>query len=400
MTGGVRKRGNTWYYYFDVAKIDGKRKKIERKGGKTKKEAQKALQKAIFEYEEAGSSVNTRDISVSDYMDYWMREYVCLNCKFSTIEGYRVIIEKHIKPSIGYYKLKQIKANVLQQLINEKYLIGFGKHYLANILSVLSSSFKYAVYPYQFIKENPMQYVKLPKYEQTKKDIDKKVISPTEFKKILERFPEGSSFFVPLNIAYYTGTRIGECCALTWDDINFEEKTISINKTIQRQENKNWYFGTPKTSKSNRSILIGDTLLNILKRHKALQERRQKELADDYIYYYKTPKNKIYAVTGAHTTTDNKVEFISTNEKGSLISPESFRYCSRVINYELLIPFNFHALRHTHATLLLENGAKIKDVQKRLGHSRLATTMDIYVHSTNKMAQETVDIFEKLLNEE
>lgn len=63
----------------------------------------------------------------------------------------------------------------------------------------------------------------------------------------------------------------------------------------------------------------------------------------------------------------------------------------------MLIPFNFHAFRHTHATMLLENGANIKDIQERLGHSRLATTMDVYSHVTNNMKQDTVNIFETLL---
>jgi integrase len=85
---------------------------------------------------------------------------------------------------------------------------------------------------------------------------------------------------------------------------------------------------------------------------------------------------------------------VCTTERGTLVTPETFRYCSRVINYELMIEFNFHALRHTHATRLIENGAKMKDVQVRLGHSKISTTMDIYTHATDNMSLETVNIFE------
>jgi hypothetical protein len=93
MQGGVRKRGSTWYYYFDLGKIDGKRKKIERKGGRTKKEAEAALRAAIKEFENCGSIINESDITTSDYFDYWYSEYVLLNCKYNTQQGYKIIIE-------------------------------------------------------------------------------------------------------------------------------------------------------------------------------------------------------------------------------------------------------------------------------------------------------------------
>lgn len=105
-----------------------------------------------------------------------------------------------------------------------------------------------------------------------------------------------------------------------------------------------------------------------------------------YNYYYKDKNDRIYSIDGTkdYKTTDAQVDFICTKEDGILVTPESIRYCSRVINYELMIQFNFYALRHTYATLLIENGANMKDVQKMLGHSKLATTMDTYTHATEK----------------
>ncbi|SHN88234.1 tyrosine-type recombinase/integrase [Desulfitobacterium chlororespirans] len=88
---------------------------------------------------------------------------------------------------------------------------------------------------------------------------------------------------------------------------------------------------------------------------------------------------------------------VCTKENGEIVTPDTFKYASRVIHYELGILFNFHSLRHTHATMLIENGANPKDVQKRLGHSRLATTMDTYTHPTEQMTDNTVAIFEKQL---
>ncbi len=398
MKGGVRKRGNNWYYYFDLGKVDGKRKKIERKGGRTKKEAEAALRKALQEYENAGLFFEPSEISVADYMDYWLKNYVMVNCKYNTIDGYTRIINNHIKPAIGVYKLKSITPAVLQQFVNEKSTQGFSKNYLVNIVSVLSGSFKAAVFPYKFIRENPMQYVKLPKNENTKYDTDRKVITQKEFQRIIDRFPQGSSFYIPLQIAYHTGTRVGECCALTWDDVDLDKGIIDVNKIILKKENKQWYFGSTKTTSSIRQIPIGKTLIDILRHHKKWQMENRLRFGQHYNYYYVDKNDRIYSVDGTkdYKTTDNQVHFVCTKEDGGLVTPETIKYCSRVINYELMIQFNFHALRHTHATLLIENGANMKDVQKRLGHSRLATTMDTYTHLTEKMSKNTVEIFEKV----
>ena len=88
---------------------------------------------------------------------------------------------------------------------------------------------------------------------------------------------------------------------------------------------------------------------------------------------------------------------IITIENGELVTTDSLKYLSRVVNYELKINFSFHSLRYTHATMLLESGANIKDIQERLGHSKLATTMDTYSHVTDRMKHDTVDIFESII---
>ena len=399
MKGSIRKRGENWYYYFDVAKINGKRKRIERKGGKTRKEAERALTLAINEYESTGFLFTSSNISVSDYMDYWLEEYVKLNCRYTTLQRYKTMIDKHIKPTIGLYKLSYIQPATLQKLINEKFISGLSRDYIQNISALLSSAFKMAVFPFKFIKENPMQYVKLPKASKTTKEIQ--VLSQKDFDKIIKRFPEGSSFYIPILIAYHTGLRISECCALTWEDVNFKKRIISVNKILIKKYNNQWYLSEPKTKLSTREIPIGKTLTSILSEHLKKQNENKLEYGSAYKQQYKTKENRVYEIDSNNeiTTNDVKINFICTNKNGAIVTSESFRYCSRVINYELMIPFHFHMLRHTHATMLIENGAKIKDVQERLGHSKISTTMNIYTHTTDKMSAETVDIFEKAIKQ-
>ncbi|EJO5349510.1 site-specific integrase [Clostridium botulinum] len=376
MKGSVRKKGNRWYYSFYTGTVDGKRKRIERAGGDTKKEAEKALRNALLEFEKAGSVLNESNISVSDYFDYWHKEYVLINCKYNTQLYYRRIIDKHIKPTLGIYKLKSLTPSVLQEFLNKKYLNGFAKNTVSNFYGVLSGALKMAIYPYQLIKENPMHYVNMPKYNNVRNDKNnKKVITLDQFNKIINRFPKGSSFHVPLHIGFNTGLRAAEVCGLTWDCINFDERTLTVEKILLKKE-REWIFGTPKTKSSNRTILIGKTLYNILKSHKKWQI-----------------ENKLKY--GKHYTDSN---FICTKENGQLVTTDSLKYLSRIVNYQLQIPFNFHSLRHTHATMLLESGANIKDIQKRLGHSKLATTMDTYSHVTKNLSEDSIARFESIIS--
>lgn len=374
MKGGVRKRGEKWYYYFDLGTVNGKRKKIERVGGKTKKEAEKALRDALSEFENEGQLFSDNEMSFSDFLDFWYKEYVLLNCKYGTQKNYEKIIKNHLKPDLGKYKLKNLNPAILQKFLNDKSRFGLSKNSINNFYGVLSGALKSAVYPFKFIKENPMQYVHMPKMQENKKN-DLKIISLKDFNKILERFPQGSSFYIPLQIAFNTGMRGGEVTALQWDDIDLENKIIHVRHTLISKGKEGFELGTPKTESSYRKINIGDTLTKVLREHKKLQKEMKLKFGEWYI----------------------NSNFVCTKEMGEHVTTNSLKYLSRVVNYELGIDFNFHSLRHTHATMLLENGANIKDIQHRLGHAKISTTMDTYSHVTNNMRNQTVNIFESIV---
>jgi len=398
MAGSVRKRGTNgkWYYSFEASTVDGKRKRIERVGGRTKKEAEAALRIALTEYENAGQHFQPSATSFSDYLDYWFKNYVLINCKFNTQNAYRTIIENHLKPSLGNYKLKSLSPSVLQEFVNAKYLYGFSKNYLYGMINVLNSCMKYAVQPCQFIKTSPMEYVKSPKYDHSKEDDTLKIITTKNFNKILERFNIETNFYMILVLGYYTGARIGEVTALTWDDIDLVNGTINIDKILSKRK-KEWFFGSTKTKSSVRTIHISKSLIVILKQHKKRQSENRLRYGEYYIQQY-LKKDRVYSLSLDVSTSvvDPAINFVCTKENGQVVTFETFKYAARVIHYELGLDFNYHSLRHTHATMLIESGANIKDVQERLGHSKLATTMDTYTHVTEKMAQSTADLFDKI----
>jgi len=378
MKGSTRQRGKTWSYYFNIGRIDGNVRKREKGGFRTKADAEKALREAIKEFESCGEVFEPSELSIKDYFNYWYKNYVLVNCKLSTQTYYSRIIDNHIIPYFKDNKLKQLRPEPLQKFLNYKKRNGLSKNSVANFYGVLSGALKYAVYPCNYIKENPMNYVHIPKYDQNVKDSsDLKIITLEEFSKITERFPVGSSFYIPLQIAFHTGMRGGEVVALTWYNVDLDNGFIHVKHTLIEtgtKVNKEFILGTPKTKSSYISISIGQTLIDILKTHKEWQEYNKEQYGE----WYKHSK------------------FVCTKENGEPITTNTYKYLSRIVNYELQIKFSMHSLRHTHATLLLENGANIKDIQKRLGHSKLATTMDTYSHVTDKMKNNTVNIFERI----
>ncbi len=207
MQGSIRKRGSTWSWSFDLGYIDGKRKRKEKGGYKTKAECQKALREAIKEYENTGSVFTASEITVSDYLDYWLKEH-SLNIKYATIVSYRKQIENHIKPAVGSYKLKTVTPAILQDFINSLFKSGCNKGTLKVISSILTASLKKAVFPYQFIKDNPAQYITLPKHDNTDKSVRERVISKEDFERLTSAC-ENTEYYTPLMIMYYTGLRLG-----------------------------------------------------------------------------------------------------------------------------------------------------------------------------------------------
>ncbi len=414
----IQKRGNFYQYKFEIAKVDGKRKFLSKSGFKTKSEAEKEGVIAYNDYLSTGNSFSASDMSYSDFLDYWLENYCYINLKYHTIEGYSNIIKNHIKPNIGYFRLSQITRATLQEFINKIYINkSFSKNFLNNIKKVIKGSFTYA-YETDFIKINPAIGLKLPKYDIPPKD-PAHIFTNEEINLILDRFKNNHCVYYAFLTAYCTGLRIAEVFALTWDDIDFYNKTISVNKNIlkknqaggtkQRHISGNsttvWYFGTCKTETSYRTIPIGDTLINALKEYKQEQEEHRKNCGDTYMKHYKKTVINPYnnkqeiKIINAHAEIDvalPEVKLVFLKNNGVFEGTDSCKYPFKVIHYELGIPCRFHDFRDTHATRLIELGADIKAISKRLGHRNIDTTYDIYVRVTEKMENETADKFEEI----
>lgn len=205
----VRKRGNVYEYNFEVAKIEGKRKRISKSGFKTKAEALKQGMIAYNEYLNTGRNIKTNEMSYSDFLDYWIDNHCKINLKYHTIEAYSNIVKNHLKINLGFYKLSQITKTTLQEFLNKVYVEkGYSKNFLNNIRKVLKCSFNYAT-DNEYVRVNPAANLKLPKYDVPPKDVVH-IFTAEEINIILERFKNNHCIYYAFLTAYCTGLRIAE----------------------------------------------------------------------------------------------------------------------------------------------------------------------------------------------
>lgn len=175
----------------------------------------------------------------------------------------------------------------------------------------------------------------------------------------------------------FTGMRKGEAFALRWSDINFDESEIRINKAIKRGK-EGLYLGPTKNG-DPRTIKINDKTL-------------------EYLALWKEEQAKIFKGKGINTKTKKQLVFSNINNE--LQDPnKTVQWLANLLNKYQLASITAHGLRHTHCSLLFEAGASIKEVQFRLGHRDVKTTLDVYAHVTKKAKSETIDKFTNFLND-
>ncbi len=200
--------------------------------------------------------------------------------------------------------------------------------------------------------------------------------------------------------------RTGEVFALTWNDIDLDNRIIKINKTVyakDKETNGRWYLGTTKTIGSQREIYICDTLYSFLLKYKELQNNYKKEFGKNYKYYIlEEVKNKYgklveYKIIKSNSKR-NRVEMVFTRKDGTYSGTDIIRYPFRIIHYELGIQCRFYDLRGSFATISLRGGCEIKDIAEVLGHKRIETTQKYYILSLEENKKKVTEVFEDEVN--
>ena len=314
-----------------------------------------------------------KKILYKDWIYTWLlekKDYI----KESTYANYSNNIFNHIIPKLGNYYLNELNHKVIQDFLLELSKNGrkdnnggLAEKTIKDITIIIKGSIK------KGINEDKIKHIELTfNYPKDNKENKLYVLTKREQNKITNYVLENiNSRNIGLLISLYSGIRIGELCALRWEDVDFKKNCLTINKTIQRvyikDKNKNIskvIITTPKTKNANREIPINKDFLEILKKVKS--------------------DKKHYILTG--------------NEK--YIEPRTYRkYFNKILDELKIKHFNFHSLRHTFATNCISLGVDYKTVSELLGHANVNITLNLYVHPRYSQKKKCIDLICKVFQE-
>jgi integrase len=424
--GSVRKKGKKWYYRFYVEDASGNLVQKEFTGTESKSETEKMLRKAMEDYDEKKFIAKADNITLGDFLDIWAEEELKVGTLSNgTVGNYLQAIGRIKQHPISKRKLKSITSGHLQQFMDllafggteEDFVSkGYSMDYIRSFSAVLQQSFRFAVFPKQFITFNPMQYIKMRHksedvdlfLENDDEQEDAPILSHGDYERLIAYLEENNPpALLPIQISYYAGLRIGETCGLTWQDINLEEQYLTVRRSIRYDgaKHKN-IIGTTKRKKV-RIVDFGDTLTAILKKARKEQLKNKMQYGELYhTNYYKEvqEKNRVYyeyynLENSAEAPEDYKaISFVCLRPDGCLELPSTLGCVCRTVAKTLdgFEGFHFHQLRHTYTSNLLSNGAAPKDVQELLGHSDVSTTMNVYAHATREAKRSSARLLDKV----
>ena len=296
-------------------------------------------------------------ITIKELLLLWLNS-ILINIKKSTADTYLIIINNHIIPIMGNMSVNMVTTEFINKFIAEKINSGRldGKGGLSaktvqNIISVLKSAFKYAEKIYGI--NNPANFVTMPKSD--KKEIE--VLSDKEIEAIRQYCTNHPDYFALVyELCLSTGIRIGELCALQYEDIDFDNGVLIVRKTVQRVKNDDTsannktkvIITSPKTKNSDRKIPLPERLLEKLKEFTALNK-------------------------------DSDFIFSSDGKKTLDVRTIQKKFAS-VLKKCGIKKVKFHILRHTFSTKWVNSGFDIKGLSEILGHSSVNITLSLYVH--------------------
>jgi len=380
--GSIRQRPDgTWEARISLG-FDGGGKHIRKSiYAKTEKEIVQKLQQMQSDITQGTYTEPTR-LTVSKWLDVWLNTY-CDHMKQTTFDTYSHNIEKHIKPALGGIKLQQLTTHaiqgfykqlstsgrILQKGQKKKAPTGLSAKTVKNIHATLHGALQQAVL-LSYIKTNPSAACTLPRVE--KKQMQ---ILQGEQIAVFIKATENHRYRALFLTMLFCGTRRGETLGITWDCVDFHNGTILINKQLQRKDSKLQLVAV-KNDKPRR-LEPPPTVFQLLRELK--QKQAEKMLLAGQLW--------------------EKNNLVFSNDFGQPLDADGVYAAYKTFLRNNALPnIRLHDLRHTSATLMLQNGDSIKTVQEALGHSSAGFTLDVYGHVTPSMKKESAERMEAFIS--
>ncbi|MGG3449574.1 tyrosine-type recombinase/integrase [Domibacillus aminovorans] len=372
MKGSIKKNKQTskWDFVIDIGKdpMTGKRKQKKKRGFETKKEAEKALAALLNELNE-GLYIETSKQAYSDYIHFWLsiKTHEMSN---QTLKAYQSYLKNHINSSLGSLSLSSLTPMHIQGFIGDLRNKELSESTIKRIFNVVNASLNAAV-KMELIKKNPASTIEKPRVAAK----ETAIWNLDEVALFLNR-SISSPYYIAYLLAVTTGMRQGEILGLRWKDVDFENECLYIRQTLTH-DGKGFKEGA-KSKAGNRSIGLDTVTLSTLKQHR-------KQIATNKLRY---------------STAYADYDLVVCTNKGKPINPRNLlRTFDNLITKANLPKIRFHDLRHTHASLMLQQGENIKLISERLGHSSVKITLDTYSHVLPNMQQEASNrLADKLFN--
>lgn len=384
MAGSIEKRGKNSYRLvcYNGFDLNGNSIRHTKTVHGSKKDAKIELAKFVADVQN-GMVVEGKALKFSEFTEIWKRDYGSKELAPSTYKRYIRMLETRILPYFGHFYVNKIKPTDIMlfydQLSRDTQLVRKKGNNGAKTIKPLSSKtilehhrllramLHRAVY-WQMIVSNPAERVQPPKTMKPKRKYYDDDQSKILLSNLMQLGENQIKYKVAIILTIFTGFRLGELMGLEWDDINFNDGIVSVNRSSQYLSDKGVFTKTPKTESSIRDVAIPEFVISLLEEYKLWYEE-QKSLYGDLW----TNSNRLFVQA------DGKPMHPST------ISKWFVKYVGQIG----LPVINFHGLRHTNATLLIAQNIDVAVVAARLGHAQITTTYNFYVHpiiSHNKKA--------------
>lgn len=348
----------------------GKRRYYNKTITGTKRDAQRHLTSVLGDLDK-GTFIEPSKETLNRYLDRWLETSAVPRLRARTARDYREVLARYVREPLGQKPLASITPLDIQSVYSGMLESGLSPRTVRQTHAVLRSALKQAV-KWQLLPKNPAEYVDLPRQKRT----ETRAMSREETKRFLDA-AKGSRWYALFLLAVTTGMRPGEYLALQWKDVNLDEGTIYVTKTISRRKEK-WHFDETKTAKSRRKIKIAPSVAQALRAQKSRQAAERLKAGIGYQNF-----DLVFASLNGQPVDCDRLRgryFKPLLEKAGL--PASIR---------------LYDLRHTCATLLLAAGEHPKIVSEMLGHASIQLTLDTYSHVLPDMQQSAVDKMEGML---